>query len=77
MDSLGERRVETSPRELQVLLTLARARGRVLSRPDLLRAVWGIDEDPGTKLLEVQVTRLRRQLAPEGQGLIQTVIGQG
>ena len=75
--SLGERRVETSPREFQVLLTLARARGRVLSRPDLLRAVWGIDEDPGTKLLEVQVTRLRRKLAPEGQGLIQTVIGQG
>lgn len=74
---LDGRRVETSPREFQVLLALARARGRVLSRLDLLQTVWGMEEDPGTKLLEVQVTRLRRKLAPEGAGLIQTVVGKG
>jgi DNA-binding response OmpR family regulator len=43
----------------------------------LLREVWELETDPGTKLLEVQITRLRRKLASEGRDLIQTVIGQG
>lgn len=74
---VGDRRVEVSPREFQVLLSLARARGQVRSRAALLKQVWELEEDPGTKLLEVQIARLRRKLAPEGRGLIQTVIGQG
>ena len=58
-------------------MALVRVRGGIRSRAELLEEVWELDVDPGTKLLEVQITRLRRKLAPEGRGLIQTVIGQG
>lgn len=74
---VGTRDLEVSPREFQVLLALVRARGGIRSRAQLLEEVWELDVDPGTKLIEVQITRLRRKLAPEGCGLIQTVIGQG
>jgi two-component system response regulator TctD len=75
--NVAGRRIDVSPREFQVLLALARAHGGICSRAQLLKEVWELDSDPGTKLLEVQITRLRSKLAPEGQGLIQTVIGQG
>lgn len=71
-------RIELSPREFDVLVELARAEGRVLSREKLLRSVWAIDFEPGTKVVEVQVARLRRKL---GRGtrsdLVQTVVGEG
>jgi DNA-binding response OmpR family regulator len=69
--------VETSPREFSVLSTLAQARGRAVSKGDLLREVWGADEDPGTKIVEVQVARLRRKFEKGGHDLIETVPGQG
>ena len=41
---------------------------QVLSREQILNAVWGFDFDPGTKVLEVYVGYLRRKLgdAPAG-----------
>ena len=35
---------------------------QVLSREQILNAVWGFDFDPGTKVLEVHVGYLRRKL---------------
>ena len=58
-------------------LGAASTRGGICSRAELLREVWELETDPGPKLLEVQITRLRRKLASEGRDLIQTVIGQG
>lgn len=72
----GER-VELSPREFEVLLALAEAPGRVLSRAVLLQRVWGIEFDPGTNLVDVQVARLRRKLHRSGPPIIETVIGEG
>lgn len=72
----GER-VDLSPREFEVLLALVEARGGALSRADLLKSVWGMDFDPGTNVVEVQVAHLRRKLDQKGQRLIHTVPGQG
>lgn len=74
---LDGERIEISPREFEVLGELVQARGQTLSKAELLRRVWGIDFDPGTKVVEVQVARLRRKLARTGGQLIQTVIGEG
>lgn len=71
------RRVEISPREFDVLAELVQARGRSLSKAELLKNVWGIDFDPGTKVVEVQVARLRRKLGAVGGGMIRTVVGEG
>jgi len=73
----GEHPVELSPREFDLLLALARAEGRVLSRAELLREVWGIDSEPSTNLVDVHIGRLRRKLDAHGTPLIQTVRGEG
>lgn len=73
----GGVRIEVSPREFDVLGELVQARGAILSRSELLRRVWDIDFDPGTKVVEVQVARLRRKLDREPPSLIQTVVGEG
>lgn len=52
--------------------------GRVVSRMDLLRAVWGYDFDPHTNIVEVYIAYLRKKLDLNGSpGTIQTVRGFG
>jgi len=74
---VGGERVDLSPREFDVLGELLRARGRVISKSELLKSIWGIDFDPGTKVVEVQVARLRRKLSRAGVNPIQTLVGEG
>ena len=73
----GERWIELSTREFDLLRALAEARGAVCSRPELLERVWGITFDPETNTVDVNVARLRRKLGKDGAELIQTVVGQG
>lgn len=74
----GGRRIELSSRESLLLECLLRAEGEVVSRMDIIRAVWEYDFDPGTNLVDVYVRRLRDKLDREGApALIQTVRGLG
>ncbi|PXW78482.1 transcriptional regulator [Blastomonas natatoria] len=62
------------PREFDLLLALARQFGSVVSRDDLLRAVWRTAFDPGTNSVEVHICKLRRSLSVlEGSAEIETV----
>jgi two-component system copper resistance phosphate regulon response regulator CusR len=70
-------RIEMSPREFELLLALARARGRVVTRSELLKVVWGVDFEPGTNVVNVLIARLRRRLDPWAPELVQTVVGEG
>ena len=70
-------RIELSSREFDLMLALARANGKALSRSELLKQIWGIDFDPGTNMVNVLVARLRRRLDPWSPGLIRTIAGQG
>ncbi len=63
---VGERVVELSPRERDVLEALGREPGKVVAKRELLRTLWG-DGDPHT--VEVTVARLRRRLGPPGRAL--------
>jgi DNA-binding response OmpR family regulator len=69
--------IALSPREFDLLMVLARAKGEVLSREDLLREVWDISFDPGTNLLDVHLGRLRKKLDRHGRPAIQNVRGEG
>ena len=75
--TFGERTLDLSPREYGLLLELVSAEGRVLSRSDLLREVWGIDFDPGTNVVDVHIGRLRKRFGEEGRRYIKTVTGEG
>lgn len=64
-------------KEFELLRHLAERRGRVFTRPALLREVWGYDFYGGTRTVDVHVRRLRAKLGPAHEGLIETVRGVG
>ena len=57
----GEK-VRLSSTEFELLVYMVNNRGRVLSREQILRAVWGYEHDPGTNVVDVYVGYLRRKL---------------
>ena len=68
--------VAVTATELKVLVYLARNRGRVLSKTQILTQVWGYDAyDPN--LVEAYVSSLRRKLEVAGPRVIHTVRGVG
>jgi DNA-binding response OmpR family regulator len=72
------RDVQMTAREFEVLAYLLRHPDQVLSREQILNAVWGLDFDPGTKVLEVYIGYLRRKLGVEdGSDPIETVRNVG
>jgi DNA-binding response OmpR family regulator len=64
-------------KEFELLRYLAERRGRVFTRPTLLREVWGYDFYGGTRTVDVHVRRLRSKLGPAHEGLVETVRGVG
>ncbi|HTR97259.1 MAG TPA: response regulator transcription factor [Candidatus Acidoferrales bacterium] len=70
------RRLALTPREFDLLAFLARHPGRVVSRDELLRKVWGYDYLGETRTVDVHVRRLRMKLGEE-RPLIETVTGAG
>ncbi len=56
------RLVRLSTTEFELLVYLVRNRGAVLSREQILAAVWGYEYDPGTNVVDVYVGYLRRKL---------------
>jgi two-component system OmpR family response regulator len=70
--------IELKPREYLLLEYLARNAGRVVTRTMLLEQVWDYHFDPGTNVIDVHVSRLRRKL-DDGFDfpMLQTVRGAG
>jgi DNA-binding response OmpR family regulator len=62
----GERLVRLSSTEFDLLVHLMRHRGRVLSREEILSAVWGYEHDPQTNVVDVYIGYLRRKLSSPG-----------
>jgi len=58
----GDEVVSLSQTEYELLVYLLRNRGRVLTRTQIQRAVWGYQHDPGTNVVDVYVGYLRRKL---------------
>jgi two-component system response regulator PrrA len=70
--------VELTRREFDLLETLARNSGIVLSRERLLELVWGYDFAVDTNVVDVFVSQLRRKLEAGGTPrLVHTVRGIG
>jgi DNA-binding response OmpR family regulator len=66
--------VALSTTEFELLVYLMRHRGQVLSREQILSAVWGYQHDPATNVVDVYVGYLRRKLGrPDSPAPIFTV----
>ncbi len=68
------REVELSAREFNLLETLVRHPGQILSREQLLDQVWGYNYDPGSNIVDVYVGYLRKKVGAE---FIESVRGVG
>ena len=72
------REIRLQPREFKLLEYLARHAGKVVTRAMLLEAVWGLNFDPQTNVVDVHISRLRNKLDAEySQPLLHTVRGEG
>jgi DNA-binding response OmpR family regulator len=70
--------IELSRREFALLEYFMRHPHQVLSRPQILSAVWEYDFDPESNVVDVYVLYLRNKVDSPGQpSLIQTVRGAG
>lgn len=71
--------VELTPIEFELLEALARHRGRVLSREQLIEQVWGYDYYGDERVVDVHLGRLRKKVEddPASPTLIVTVRGAG
>jgi DNA-binding response OmpR family regulator len=59
----GGEPVHLSSTEFELLIYLLRHHGQVLSREQILSAVWGYEHDPATNVVDVYIGYLRRKLA--------------
>ncbi len=74
----GDRRIDLSPLEYALLVTLLRRPKRVFTREDLLDLVWGDESDASAAAVERYISYLRSKVDDGfAQRLIHTVRGVG
>lgn len=72
------RDIPLHPREFEILDMLMRHAGRPVPRSMLLKTIWRFDFDPGTKIVESHLSRLRTKLdAGFAISAIETLRGEG
>lgn len=71
--------VDLTFKEYELLSFLAKHRGRVYSRDELLDKVWGIDYVGETRTVDVHIRHLRQKLGEShnGEDYIETIRGRG
>jgi len=79
--TVAGRAVDLTPRELAILVALARAPGRVFSREALRDRAFGPSSDALERTVDAHIVKLRRKLAAAAEGpdtpAIETVFGAG
>jgi two-component system alkaline phosphatase synthesis response regulator PhoP len=73
-----DQEVRLSPREFDLLVYLCNQPGRVYSREEIERNVWGEDLPPSSNVVDVHIANIRSKLREVGgYGIIRTVRGIG
>jgi two-component system OmpR family response regulator len=72
------KRIDLQPREFRLLEYLLRHKDQVVTRTMMLEGVWEYHFDPGTNVVDVHVSRLRRKVDDGfGKPLVHTIRGAG
>lgn len=71
--------IDLTPREFELLASLMKQAGKVVSREDLLRDAWGWEYLTETKTVDTHIKRLRDKIAAAGYdpAIVETVRGYG
>lgn len=73
------KQLEITPKEFELLLYLGKNKGRVLTRDQLLRAVWNYDFAGDTRIVDVHISHVREKIERDTKkpAYIKTVRGLG
>ncbi|HEV7163766.1 MAG TPA: winged helix-turn-helix domain-containing protein [Gammaproteobacteria bacterium] len=72
------RPITLRPREFRLLEFMVRHQGQVITRTMLLESVWDCHFDPGTNIIDVQISRLRNKIDKDfSPSLLHTLRGEG
>ncbi len=63
---LGDRKVELTRKEYEIISLLAKSPGRIFSREEILRRIWENDVIVIDRTVDVNMTRLRRKMEEYG-----------
>jgi DNA-binding response OmpR family regulator len=66
---IHDEKIELTKKEFEILKLLIENQGKVFSREEVLRTVWGEDVIVTERTVDVNITRLRAKLGPYGQNL--------
>jgi len=69
--------IDLSPREYKLLLFLLENKNKVVSRTQILNAVWGINYDNNTNVVDVYISYLRNKIDETQHKFIHTIKGTG
>lgn len=73
-----DRSEDLSEKEADLLRYLLDANGRLVSREEILRQLWGLDPDKTeTRTIDVHIMHLRAKLGDKEQSVLKTVRGKG
>ncbi len=76
--SRGDRRIELSPREFEILEVFMKEPGRTFSRDEICERIWEREHEYDTRTVEIFVMRLRKKLdRPGEESVIRTVRSVG
>ncbi len=73
----GDRVIDLQPREFRLLEYFLRHPDQVITRTMLLEGVWDYHFDPGTNVIDVHISRLRKKLDDGGAPILHTIRGAG
>lgn len=74
---LDNQPIVLSPREYKLLLYLMQNKNKVVSRTQILNAVWGLQFETNTNVVDVYISYLRTKIDSEHQRFIHTIKGTG
>lgn len=74
MVSKGEEEIELAKKEFELLNLLASKPGKVFTREEIFRKVWGADVIVGNRTIDVHIRKLREKI---GENYIRTIKGIG
>ena len=75
--TVGDVVIELSATEFRLLRYLMENKNRVVSKQQILDAVWGIDFDSNTTVVETFVSYLRKKIDQQNEKILVTVRGVG
>lgn len=74
----SDEEVSLTSTEFKLLLFFVKNKNKVLSRQEILEAVWGVNYDLGTNVVDVYVNYLRKKIDLKSDDkIIHTIIGMG